>query len=58
MNKLQEHLRSWLTDPQARDQFVLYRADDVVIFWNKKTEPPEEVHKRIVGISQIFIIFT
>ncbi|CAG8453165.1 798_t:CDS:2 [Diversispora eburnea] len=41
-----EHLRSWLTDPQARDQFVLYRGDDVVIFWNKKLEPPEEVHKR------------
>ncbi|CAG8519052.1 20482_t:CDS:10 [Gigaspora rosea] len=42
-----EHLRSWLTDPQARDQFVLYRGDVVSIFWNKKTEPPEEVHKRM-----------
>ncbi|CAG8781349.1 32598_t:CDS:2, partial [Racocetra persica] len=42
-----EHLRSWLTDPQARDQFVLYRSDDVFIFWNKKTEPPEEAHKRV-----------
>ncbi|CAG8571632.1 2838_t:CDS:2, partial [Scutellospora calospora] len=42
-----EHLRSWLTDPQARDQFVLYRGDDVSIFWNKKTEPPEEAHKRV-----------
>ncbi|RIB07830.1 eukaryotic translation initiation factor eIF2A-domain-containing protein [Gigaspora rosea] len=42
-----EHLRSWLTDPQARDQIVLYRGDDVSIFWNQKTEPPEEVHKRI-----------
>ncbi|CAG8445506.1 7837_t:CDS:2 [Ambispora leptoticha] len=41
-----EHLRSWLTDPQARDQFVLYRGDDVYIYWNRKTEPPEEVHKR------------
>jgi translation initiation factor 3 subunit B len=42
-----EHLRSWLTDPQARDQFVLYRGDDVSIFWNRKTEPPEEEHKRV-----------
>ncbi|KAG9292843.1 hypothetical protein G9A89_016205 [Geosiphon pyriformis] len=41
-----EHLRSWLTDPQARDQFVVYRGDDVYIYWNRKTEPSEEVHKR------------
>ncbi|CAJ0825566.1 4997_t:CDS:2 [Entrophospora sp. SA101] len=41
-----EHLRSWLTDPSARDQFVLYHNDDVHIFWNKKKEPPEEVYKR------------
>ncbi|CAG8584432.1 12714_t:CDS:2 [Funneliformis mosseae] len=42
-----EHLRSWLTDSQARDQFVLYRGDDVSILWNKKAEPPEEEHKRV-----------
>ncbi|RUS14352.1 hypothetical protein BC937DRAFT_93938 [Endogone sp. FLAS-F59071] len=41
-----EHLRSWLTDPQARDQWVLYRADDVSIFWNMKTEAPEHVYSR------------
>ncbi|CAG8605975.1 5784_t:CDS:2 [Acaulospora morrowiae] len=42
-----EHLRSWLTDSQARDQFVLYRGEDVIILWNRKTEPPEEIYKRM-----------
>ncbi|KAG5362951.1 Eukaryotic translation initiation factor 3 subunit B [Yarrowia sp. B02] len=32
----QGHLRSWLMDPQGRDQFVLHRADQVGVFWNKK----------------------
>lgn len=54
---LQEHLRSWLTDPQARDQFVLYRGDDVSIFWNRKTEPPEEEHKRVVSIIILYCTF-
>ncbi|RUS14008.1 hypothetical protein BC938DRAFT_477575, partial [Jimgerdemannia flammicorona] len=41
-----EHLKSWLTDPQSRDQWVMYRADDVSIFWNRKTEAPEHVYSR------------
>ncbi|CAO3684189.1 unnamed protein product [Umbelopsis ramanniana] len=41
-----EHLRSWLTDSQARDQWVMYRADDVSIFWNRKTETPEHEYSR------------
>ncbi|KAL1921130.1 uncharacterized protein VTP21DRAFT_10846 [Calcarisporiella thermophila] len=41
-----EHLRSWLMDPKARDQWVLYRGDEVSIFWNQKTEAPEHVHSR------------
>ncbi|KAI5810180.1 eukaryotic translation initiation factor eIF2A-domain-containing protein [Peziza echinospora] len=42
----QEHLRSWLGDPQARDQMVLYRGDTVGVFWNKKKDAPEVVVDR------------
>ncbi|KAL4071027.1 translation initiation factor eIF-3b [Scleroderma citrinum] len=31
-----EHLRAWLADPQARDQYVTYRGDDVEIHWHGK----------------------
>ncbi|KAI8339083.1 WD40-repeat-containing domain protein [Chlamydoabsidia padenii] len=41
-----EHIKSWLADEQARDQFVMYRGDDVSIFWNRKSEDPEHVHTR------------
>ncbi|KAI8052584.1 eukaryotic translation initiation factor eIF2A-domain-containing protein [Gilbertella persicaria] len=41
-----EHLKSALMDPLARDQFVMYRGDDVSIFWNRKTEAPEHVYTR------------
>ncbi|KAG0170780.1 Translation initiation factor 3 subunit b [Apophysomyces sp. BC1034] len=41
-----EHIKSWLTDSQARDQFVMYRAEDVSIFWNRKTEAPDHVYTR------------
>ncbi|KAI8369877.1 eukaryotic translation initiation factor eIF2A-domain-containing protein [Choanephora cucurbitarum] len=41
-----EHLKSALMDPQARDQFVMYRGDDVSIFWNGKSESPEHVYTR------------
>ncbi|OZJ01882.1 hypothetical protein BZG36_05011 [Bifiguratus adelaidae] len=41
-----EHLRSWLTDPQSRDQFVMYRGDDVSIYWNRKSEQPDHEHSR------------
>jgi translation initiation factor 3 subunit B len=41
-----EHLRSWLFDPQARDQFVMFRGDNVGVFWNNKKEPPEPIVDR------------
>ncbi|CAO3634159.1 unnamed protein product [Cunninghamella echinulata] len=41
-----EHIKSWLTDEQARDQFVMYRNDDVSIFWNRKSEEPEHIYTR------------
>jgi len=42
----QEHLRSWLGEPNARDQFIMYRADNVGVFWNKKKDSPEPVVDR------------
>lgn len=44
-----EHLKSALMDLQARDQFVMYRGDDVSIFWNRKTDAPEHVYSRTVS---------
>jgi len=41
-----EHLRSWLFDPQARDQFVMFRGDNVGVFWNNKRDAPEPIVDR------------
>ncbi|KAI9209841.1 eukaryotic translation initiation factor eIF2A-domain-containing protein [Polychytrium aggregatum] len=41
-----EHLKSWLTDPRARDQWVVMRGDEVSIFWNNKSQDPELVYSR------------
>ncbi|KKK18694.1 eukaryotic translation initiation factor 3 subunit B [Aspergillus rambellii] len=41
-----EHLRSWIGDANARDQFALYRGDKVGVFWNNKNNPPENVVDR------------
>ncbi|MCJ1356507.1 MAG: Translation initiation factor 3 subunit b [Icmadophila ericetorum] len=41
-----EHLRWWLGDENARDQFVIYRADSVGVFWNRKKENPENIIDR------------
>jgi translation initiation factor 3 subunit B len=41
-----EHLRSWLGDPDGRDQMVMFRADKVGVFWNDKEDPPEVVVDR------------
>jgi len=41
-----EHLRWWLGDPNGRDQFAMYRSDNVGVFWNKKKDPPEQIIDR------------
>ncbi|KAK2733726.1 Translation initiation factor 3 subunit b [Myotisia sp. PD_48] len=41
-----EHLRSWLGDSNARDQFAVYRGDKVGVFWNMKKDPPENIVDR------------
>lgn len=42
-----KHLQSWLMDPKARDQWVMYKGDDVGIYWNQKSEAPESIIHRI-----------
>ncbi|RKP14444.1 eukaryotic translation initiation factor 3 [Piptocephalis cylindrospora] len=44
--KEKEHLKSWLADPSARDQWVTLRDEEVSIFWNGKSEAPEHVYSR------------
>ncbi|KAK5050948.1 Translation initiation factor 3 subunit b [Exophiala bonariae] len=41
-----EHLRSWLFDPSARDQFAMFRGDNVGVFWNNKRDNPEPIVDR------------
>lgn len=43
-----EHLRWWLKDPagRGRDQFVMYRGDNVGVFWNNEKDQPENVVDR------------
>lgn len=43
-----EHLRWWLKDPagRGRDQFVMYRGDNVGVFWNNDKDQPENVVER------------
>lgn len=44
--KERDHLRSWLGDAKARDQFALYRGDTAGVFWNNKRDAPENVVDR------------
>jgi translation initiation factor 3 subunit B len=41
-----EHLRWFLGDPQARDQMVMYRSDNVGVYYNEKDDPPESIVDR------------
>jgi translation initiation factor 3 subunit B len=41
-----EHLRWWLGDPEARDQFVMYKDNNVGVYWNEKDDAPECVVDR------------
>ncbi|KAK4236890.1 hypothetical protein C8A03DRAFT_35204 [Achaetomium macrosporum] len=43
-----EHLRSFMADPsgRGRDQFVMYRADTVGVFWNNEKDQPENIVDR------------
>lgn len=39
--KEKEHLRSWLSDEECRDQFIMYRNENVGVYWNEKEENPK-----------------
>ncbi|PWZ02456.1 translation initiation factor eIF-3b [Testicularia cyperi] len=39
--KPREHLRSWLADPQGRDQLVICQGDDVAIAWHNRSSEPQ-----------------
>ncbi|KAJ6028769.1 Eukaryotic translation initiation factor 3 subunit B [Penicillium herquei] len=52
--KEKEHLRSWMGDSNARDQFALYRNDKVGVFWNNKANPAENVVDR-AHWTQLFV---
>jgi translation initiation factor 3 subunit B len=43
-----EHLRSWLADPRARDQWVMLKGEDVGVYWNNKSEAPDKAKLRTV----------
>jgi translation initiation factor 3 subunit B len=45
-----EHLRSWLSDDRARDQFAILKGESVGIYWNNKNEIPDKVQERTVYI--------
>ncbi|KAJ1921528.1 Translation initiation factor 3 subunit b [Mycoemilia scoparia] len=38
--KEKEHLKSWLSDPRARDQFFVITGANLKVLWNEKTEEP------------------
>ncbi|MBW0478474.1 hypothetical protein O181_018189 [Austropuccinia psidii MF-1] len=44
--KPRSHLKSWLADPQGRDQLILYQTDDVKVAWHTKNGPPDVLHRR------------
>jgi translation initiation factor 3 subunit B len=41
-----EHLKSWLSDRRARDQFSIVKGEEVGIYWNNKAELPDKVQVR------------
>lgn len=47
---LQENLQHWLTDPKARDQFVIRAGSDTEVLWNDARHlKPDPVYKRAVS---------
>lgn len=43
-----DHLRSFLADPsgRGRDEFVMYRGDNVGVYWNSEKDAPENIVDR------------
>jgi translation initiation factor 3 subunit B len=49
-----EHLRWWIGDTQARDQFVMLRDNQTGVFWNEKEDTPESIVDRN-GWTEMFV---
>jgi translation initiation factor 3 subunit B len=47
--KPRSHLKSWLADPQGRDQMIIYQGDDVKVAWHGRNGAPDVAHKRTVS---------
>ncbi|KAL9060312.1 MAG: hypothetical protein Q9162_000716 [Coniocarpon cinnabarinum] len=45
--KDREHLRWWVGDEDGRDQFIMFRNENVGVFWNEKEEPPSNIVDRL-----------
>jgi len=41
-----DHLRWWVGDSEGRDQFVMFRGDNVGVFWNEKEDSPDSIVDR------------
>ncbi len=52
--KPKEHLKGWLSDERARDQFAIVKGEEVGIYWNNKSELPDKVQVRAVRIFPFF----
>nr|OQO16648.1 Eukaryotic translation initiation factor 3 subunit B [Rachicladosporium sp. CCFEE 5018] len=49
-----EHLRWWLGDPEGRDQFIMFKADDVGVYWNERDDVPDQIVNR-TGWTETFV---
>ncbi|KAK3384898.1 eukaryotic translation initiation factor 3 [Podospora didyma] len=51
-----KHLRSFMADPtgRGRDQFVLFRGENVGVFWNNEKDQPENIVDR-PGWTETFV---
>lgn len=52
--KPKEHLKSWLSDERARDQFAIVKGEEVGIYWNNKSELPDKVQVRTVSVLSLY----
>ena len=51
------YLKSWLMDPNARDQFALQRGEEFTIYWNNKSEKPQLETSRL-NWSDTFVMWS
>ncbi|PSR92210.1 hypothetical protein PHLCEN_2v4740 [Hermanssonia centrifuga] len=52
--KPKEHLRAWLGDALGRDQYAMYRGEDVEVHWHGKPSQCEVAHKR-TGWTDLYV---